>query len=337
MDRYEDLVRCAPDPILVFDRQGRLREANPATATLLGRPLPAIFGQHFRQLRELRPLSRRRIVAGVRNLLQSGEAPALELELRRADGAIAIVEAKQRLVRHASGADEVEVIIRDVTARRRAEEARAMASELREARERERAVVARRLHDDLAQPMTAIGLGLGLISSHSALADPALTEQIRHLRTVVEKSISTLRQIISEIRPSVLDDFGLAAAVGWQARDFAGRTGVACTADVELDDDSCPPELAVGVFRLLQDLLNSVFAHAGSSRVRVLLRREGSRLCLSAEGDGPGSRAAETGRSSEDLSRLREHARWLGGELEIEPMRPSGTIVRIRVPFKAFS
>lgn len=333
VDRYEDFVRRAPDPILVFDRRGRLRKANPAATALLGRPLPTLVDQHFRQLRELRPSSRRRMVSAVRRLLLEGAAPVLELELQQADGEIAILEARQRLVWHAGAAGEVEVIVRDVTARQRAEDARRLASELRVARERERVVMARRLHDEVAQSMTAIGLGL--ISSHMANADPQLTKQIRNLRLLVESSVATVRTVISELRPSVLDDFGLAAAVDWQAREFENRTGVECTVDVQEGEETCPPELAVGVFRILQDLLHSVFDGASSTQVHILLRVEKEEIFLRASDDGPTARAAPPPQRPYSVSRLRAHARSLGGELKIEPSFPIGVIAWLRVPLVA--
>ena len=227
-------------------------------------------------------------------------------------------------------------ISEDPTERRRDEDAdllRGLAAYLEAAREDERRRLARRLHDDLAQPLTALGLRMSLISRrHLSARDDV--RRLNDLAAIVESLILTVRSMIGELRPSVLDDFGLAAAVRWQVCDFRQRTGIACAADVEPGDIRCSHDRAVAVFRILQEALESAIARPLVQRVRVELKEVDGTIDLTVEDDGshPDAAPARSLPSSWAVVRMRARANRLGGDLEVAASEGVGGKLRLRMP-----
>jgi signal transduction histidine kinase len=144
--------------------------------------------------------------------------------------------------------------------------------------------------------------------------------------------IST-RRIITELRPSVLDQLGLADAIEWQAHDFAARTGLALDLAIECNCEQPPEAVASAVFRMLQEALTNVAKHANAAQVRVALRVEPNRLFLDVSDDGRGiTRDELRGAHSLGLLGLRERALALGGTVSIAPNPRGGTTVALHIP-----
>jgi len=211
------------------------------------------------------------------------------------------------------------------------ERLRELAAHLEAVREEERARVAREIHDDLGHQLTTLAYDLGLLGGELGAVDPAIEARLVELRQRCGDIVGSLRRIVTQLRPAVLDDFGLPAAIEWQAGDFARRTGIAVRVEVdesiELDDQS-----ASTVFRIFQEALTNVARHAGAGEVRAALRHTRRAIELDVRDDGRGFDQGITGKRSFGLLGMRERASALGGELEIESSPGRGTRILLRVP-----
>lgn len=319
--RYAGLVDNAPDPIVTFDGQGRARTANPATARLFGWSASDLLDlRSFRFLRIVAPGSRAKVLRVIRELSTRGAAPPAEIEVVRSDGERVLVETNQRLLTSSTGEVEVQVILRDITERRRAEEAarlRDLNAHMEAVRERGRRVLAQRMHDDLAQPLAALRLEMTWGTRHFAHLsgdDAALSHKLSGL---VESVIGAARSMIADLRPSVLDDFGLAAAVAWQARTFEEQHGITCSTEIAAEDVPCDEERAVALFRSLQEILGALTRDPGLTRVLITLGEAGDDVTLTVRAHG--THAAPDGGtipSCTELERIRERTRRFGGAVD---------------------
>lgn len=233
---------------------------------------------------------------------------------------------------------EVLSILRDVTPlreheealRRSQEELRALATHLQDVREDERTRLSREVHDVLGQQLTAIRFGAGWFGRRFP-DDEAAQERLAELRRTVDETLRHVRQIATDLRPGVLDDFGLASAVEWQTKRFDDRMGTPVALDVH---GTCEPpsEVATAAFRVLQEALTNVARHADATRVAVTLVLGPEAVRLVVSDDGRGFDAEPTGRRSLGLVGMRERAGALGGDLSVRGVRGQGTVVECTLP-----
>ncbi len=217
---------------------------------------------------------------------------------------------------------------------------RALSARTEAVREDERTVVAREIHDQLGQALTALKMDLAWVmrrASGGELSGKALAERLANMSTAADGIIEEVRRISSALRPGVLDDLGLVAAMEWQAQEFEKWSGVPCNVsaptlgDVELDR-----EIATNLFRIFQESLTNVSRHAQASCVDVTLERVGDRLLLELKDDGLGMPPSVANRPvSLGLLGIRERARRLGGKATIEGAPGAGTTVHVEVPLRA--
>lgn len=219
------------------------------------------------------------------------------------------------------------------------EQLRALAAHLQSVREEERKRIAREIHDELGQSLTGFKMDLAWMRNRLQGSDdgPALRQllldKIKAMGTLLDQLAGLMRKLCTDLRPGVLDDLGLPAAVEWQAREYQNRTGIECHLDIELGETRVDPERSIALFRIFQELLTNVARHARASRVEVLLERTGTHFVLEVSDNGCGIKESEkAGAKSLGLLGLRERAVILGGEVEIEGRTGKGTTVRVKVP-----
>ena len=235
------------------------------------------------------------------------------------------------------------VILRDVTQRVRSEEdlrrsrdeIRALALAASAAQEHEKSRVARELHDELGQALTALKIDVARLRDRVP-GDGELREKLSGMQLVLDGTVAATRRIAADLRPLVLDDLGLPAAADWLVHNFTTRTGVPCelvmgSAGLELRDP-----VATAVFRALQESLTNVAKHAQASQVEVVLERDGGDVVLSVSDDGRGfSMQATVPAGSFGLHGLRERAALVSGGVRIESAPGRGTRIELRVPVPA--
>lgn len=209
---------------------------------------------------------------------------------------------------------------------------RALSERLEEVREDERTNIAREIHDVLGQALTALKLDLAWVAYRAPNSD--VQKKLDDMARSTDAIIETVRRISLELRPGILDEIGLRAAIEWQADEFARRTGVACTIHAEVGDLQLERGLSTAVFRIFQEALTNVTRHANATHVAVTLRLERGQLKLEIADDGIGVPEIAPRNSSLGLLGMRERARRCGGDCVIKRREPNGTIVSLTVPLR---
>jgi signal transduction histidine kinase len=210
---------------------------------------------------------------------------------------------------------------------------RELAARLQSVREEERAMVAREIHDELGQALTAIKIDWASLIGALRVDQQDDLEKAESILRLIDQTIVSVRRIATELRPGILDDLGLVAAIDWAAQEFEARTGAKCDLDLPGDDIVIDPERTTAIFRILQETLTNVTRHAEATRVDVRLGRENGNIVLEVRDNGRGI-AEEQLSSSRSLGILgmRERALLLGGELTISGAAGKGTIVKVLIP-----
>ena len=219
-------------------------------------------------------------------------------------------------------------------------ELRASQRELREfaevsqsAREQEKARIARELHDELAQSLTALKIDLAWITERLPRGESAIVTKLESMRAMVDATVAAAGRIAADLRPAMLDELGLAAAVEWLVDNLRGRTAIECELEVAGQGLDLQEPLASCVFRVLQESLTNVARHSRASLVRVALRREGGEVALTVTDNGRGF-AADVPRKhgSYGLMGVRERVYLVGGTVRIESAPGRGTAIDARFP-----
>lgn len=200
---------------------------------------------------------------------------------------------------------------------------------LQSVREDERTSIARELHDELGQALTALRIDIGWLRKHCGVLGSTVVERADSAYALVEHTVDSLRRISEGLRPGMLDVLGLCAALEHLAGQFAERSGIACKFAADRDEYALPENGAITAFRVVQEALTNVARHAGASRVRIGLGCAGGRLRISVRDDGSGF-DTELPRQGFGLLGMRERVLMLGGEITIDGN--NGTQVVVSLP-----
>ncbi len=214
------------------------------------------------------------------------------------------------------------------------EQLRALAERLQWVREEDRKRVARDLHDQIGQILTAIKMDLTWVTRHLPESEAEVLARLTESIQSINDGVKAVRAICSGLRPGVLDDLGLAAAIEWQAGEFASRNGVRCQVSVPPIDLHLDGDRATAAFRIFQECLTNVIRHAQAKSVRVSLTQEDENILLVVQDDGIGFCESDLSNSLGSLGLLgmKERAQFCGGEVQISSSPGNGTTVTVRVP-----
>jgi PAS domain S-box-containing protein len=230
-------------------------------------------------------------------------------------------------------------VANDITKRKHAEEAlRALSARIRSTREEEGTRIAREIHDELGGVLTGLKWDLEKIDNTLAGSTDGshiseIRERIGSMTGLIETTINTVRRIASELRPGVLDDLGLVAAIEWQIEQFQSRSGLTCHWINNASEIDLTRERATAVFRILQEILTNVLRHARATNLYVKLRRSKQFFELEVKDDGQGITESQLmNTQSLGLLGMKERALLVGGEVRITGKEGGGTTVVVRVP-----
>ena len=330
--RFQILVHALPDVVSRIRDDGLVLDFHVPPAFATEFPAEALVGRRLQDVIPA-PLAER-FAAAVETIRQSGQAVSYDYQVE-AGG-----KTRHREVRVVpAGPDEVLSMLRDVTELRDNQaalersrlELRALATHLQGVREDERTRLSREVHDVLGQQLTAIRLGIGWFGRHYA-GDEAAQARLAGVRETIDETLRHVRQIAADLRPGVLDDFGLESAAQWQTARFEERSGLGCRLDVQGATEP-PPQVATAVFRVLQEALTNVARHAQAQAVAVTLVLGPRSVRLVVSDDGRGFDAERVERRSLGLVGMRERAGALGGTLEVRGVPGRGTVVECTLPF----
>jgi signal transduction histidine kinase len=221
-----------------------------------------------------------------------------------------------------------------------AAELHALAAHLQVVREEERANLARELHDEFGQNLTALRIDLAWLDHHLQIDQPIeplrLQGRITAMVPMVDRLIEMTQTVCAALRPGILNDLGLIAAIEWQIEECEKRTGLICASSLPADDLDLDPDRALAVFRIVQEALTNVVRHAQATRVAVSLARTRDALTLEVQDNGRGfAQARRLGTKALGLLSMRERAAAFQGVLDIVSSPDQGTAVKVRIPLSA--
>jgi two-component system, NarL family, sensor histidine kinase UhpB len=235
-------------------------------------------------------------------------------------------------------------ISEDITERKRAENQlqqsfehlRTLSQRLDVVREEERTRIARELHDELGVRMTCMKLDLSRLLAmmrESLFPREKMEEKIRSMNAEADSTIAEVQRLAAELRPGVLDDLGLVAAIEWQCQDFERRSGIRCLCEASFDQIKMSPSRATAAFRICQEALTNVARHAKATFVRVLVKKSGDDVLIEIQDNGRGIPAEKLNDAgSLGLLGMKERSMAIGGRLEIAGWPGKGTTVTLRLP-----
>jgi PAS domain S-box-containing protein len=233
------------------------------------------------------------------------------------------------------------VTYEDITAEKKAqedlersrEELRNLSIHLQSVREEESTRVARKIHDELGQSLTALQMDLSWLTSRLPANDESIHSKTRSMSNLVDSTIESVHNITTELRPSLLDDLGLPAAIEWQAEDFQKRSGIRCQAHIHCRNGMIDKELATTIFRIFQETLTNIIRHAKATQCKVSLTENEKELCLGVTDNGIGITQWQVDDPrSFGMIGMRERAHLWGGTIHVRNAKPSGTTVRVLIP-----
>lgn len=336
------------DAICIVNASDRtILACNDAYTAILGYEREEVIG-HTTDIMHASVESDNRFGAMITEAFRTSLMFRTEYRLKKKDGTIIDTEITVTPISAEAGfPDGVVNVIRDISERKRAEQELrlfreqllALTTHLQSSIEEERSRISREIHDDIGQRMTALRMDLSLLEkSLKESSDPAVREmtvnEIPVIQQMIDDGIRTMRKIIRDLRPEVLDTLSLVDGIRWQADEFQKRTGIRCTLTLTDEDLSFEPNVSTAVFRILQEALNNVVRHARATEVSVLLQRSDGMLFLEVTDNGKGITEYEKNKiDSFGLLGIRERARSIGGSMSIHGEQGKGTVLRVGVPY----
>ncbi len=262
------------------------------------------------------------------------------VQLLRAAAAIVVAVSVIHFLRSFQVEREQQVIELQSARLREAERRQELRGELLnrvvQAQEAERQRIARELHDETGQALTAIGMGLRGIASRLGEDAEKSTKHLRHLEGLIDRALTELQRLIAGLRPSHLDDLGLPAALRWYAGEVEGLAPLTVRFKVEGEERTISALLKIGLFRVAQEALTNVIKHSSANEARINLRYEDDFVQLEVRDDGVGfdtAVAASSDRPSWGLMGMRERIALMGGEFNLSSQKGEGTTIRVHVPY----
>jgi len=233
----------------------------------------------------------------------------------------------------------------DITERKQAENAfrdssvqlRALSRRLVELQESERRELSRELHDRVGQNLTALKINIDMLQpALASQGNEDVLARVADSAALLESTMDTIENVMSELRPPMLDDHGLAAALDWHARKFSRRTGIAVVVHASEPAVQPAPQVQIALFRIAQEALNNIAKHAGARHAEIALDQENGDCVMSVRDDGigfdVGENASDKLKTGIGMVTMRERSQALGGRFEVQALPERGTRLSVRVP-----
>jgi PAS domain S-box-containing protein len=339
-NRYEAAIRACGHVLFAWDHEADRVTYGGNIQGMLGYSNEELGTKLEDWVRLIHPDDRGSFREGVRRQTDEWRPSAMEYRVRRKDGEYITVDDRVYFFPDSQGKDRMIGTVADITPHRRAQERlresqgrlRNLATHIQDGQEKERERIAREIHDELGTALTALKFDLSDLTRRLPPGEEDLSEGTRAMARRIETIIERVREISTMLRPGVLDDLGLAAALEWGCQEFQKRTGIPCSLESP-EELALDRERATALFRIFQETLTNVVRHACAGRVEVALKAPEGELVLEVADDGRGI-PDEKVRASDSLGLIgmRERALIWGGKVTIERAPGGGTRVRAVLP-----
>ena len=334
------ILQTEPECVMLLDEKCCVIDINPAGLLLIeadsfdsvkGKPMnPLVLEQYQEELHQM-----------AKDVFH-GISRKLEFELMGLKGTTRLCSIHCVPLRDAHEKVTAQLaVIRDITEDRAKEEKlkdltqklRSLAAHLEDVREEERAEIAREIHDELGQQLTAIKMDVAWVARKGMIEDPSVAQRLQDSMILLDIMVNTVRRIAMDLRPSILDDLGLQEALKWQASEFQKRSGIRCQFTANNQQEMIAPAVAITLFRIFQESLTNIRRHASATEVNTELKILKKELSLLIRDNGKGFDKREVERKkSLGILGMEERILKLGGNLEITTAPGEGTMVKVVVP-----
>ncbi len=232
-------------------------------------------------------------------------------------------------------------ILRDISKRKHSakeliesrERLRNLSNRLQSAREEEKEKIAREIHDELGQSLSALKFELGWIENNISSEETEIFKRVHTMSALIENAVQNVQRIASELRPRILDILGLCEGLKWQAKEFQKRTGIQCKLTIEPNNIDVDPDRSITLFRIYQETLTNVARHSQAKRVETSFKRRDKFLELEIEDDGQGMDPDQAENpNSFGLIGIKERTLVWGGEARIHSKKGEGTKIIVSLP-----
>ncbi len=334
-EKYRLLVEQATDAIFIADVSGQFMIVNPAAVKLSQYSEEELMQMTIYDLADPEEL---KIKPFAFAKMKSENGASSERRLRRKDGALVDIEINAKFLSDG----RFLAFVRDITERKKAENElqnsykaiRKLTSHLQQVREEERKHMARNIHDELGQLLTVLKMDISWLNRKvKALQAPDLSQKADQIIQILNNTVQTVRRISADLRPGLLDDLGLSAAIEWHLGDFAKRSGIrtnfhASDAAIELS-----PEQATSLFRIYQESITNIARHAAATEITVELSVEVNDVSLCVTDNGTGFDIAVVNkRKTLGLLGMKERAEMMGGSFSVSKNSEAGTKIMVQIP-----
>ena len=335
-ERYRELFENAKDAIYVHDLEGTYLSINRAAEKLSGYSREEIIGHNFKEF--VAPEHARYVRDSFwKKLAQRGET-TYEVEVIAKDGRRVPIEVSSRAIYEKGELVGVQGMARDVTERKLAQDALQMFSrQLIEAQEEERRRIARELHDQIGQILTAVKMNLYAVQQFCQGSEAG--SYVKDNIEAVDEALRLVRDLSVDLRPPILDDLGLTTALRWYVDRYTKRTGLSVDVLIDLPDENerFSRELETACFRIAQEALTNVVRHAKASQIVVRLTRDADALLLTVKDNGVGFEVERLRKRAPRVATLglismQERAHAAGGTIELDSAPAHGTEIRFSLP-----
>lgn len=334
-EKYRTLVEQATDGIFISDLSGKFHIVNTAGITLSGYSSEELKNMTIYDLAEPEDLIKNPFHFAE---MRSEKGVRVERKMLCKDGSITDIEVNAKFLSDG----RFLAIIRDITDRKKAEEElkssyksiRKLTSYLQNIREEERSHIAREIHDELGQQLTVMKMDISWINKRIApYADEVIDNRMNEILKMLNDTVNSVRRISSDLRPSLLDDLGLVAALEWQLAEFEKRFSIKTSVEADEIFVDLPKDITTGLFRIVQESLTNVVRHAQATEINIQLRKGKGSLTLIIADNGNGFET-ETIKSKKTLGILgmQERTLMLNGQYSINSSKVNGTVVKVVVP-----
>ncbi len=339
------ILNSALDAIIIIDAASHISFWNPQAENIFGWRADEVMGKHLSET-IIPPGYAEAHSSGMERYLNTGKGHILnrliEITALNKSGVLFPVEMS---ILPVEMENEISfcAFIRDITERKEAEislkrsseQLRELSGHLQEVREEERLKISRDIHDELGQQLTGLKMDISWLKKKYLQDDPLVIDKFNDAILLVDETVKSIRRITAELRPSIIDDLGLNAALEWHINEFRDRIGIEVIYENSFDDTDIDPAISIGLFRMLQESLTNVAKHAQASQVKIKIERVNNTVKFCIQDNGVGF---DMGAKQNDLSfghmGINERVSKMKGKSSIKSKPDAGTTIEVTLPLK---